>query len=85
MAHTKAQKAAKGNKDSWSKRLGIKLFGGEVAKNGNIIVRQRGFKFKPGLGVGVGKDQTIFAITDGEVVFKNKRGDKTVNVFPKSI
>lgn len=80
MAHTKAQKAAKGNKDSWSKRLGIKLFGGESAKPGNIIVRQRGMKFRSGVGVDMGKDQTIFSISEGKVSFTKKNGKQLVNV-----
>lgn len=80
MAHTKAQKAAKGNKDSWSKRLGVKLFGGEMAKPGNIIIRQRGMKFRSGLGVDMGKDQTIFATSEGKVSFTKKNGKQLVNV-----
>lgn len=81
MAHTKAQGAVKGNRDSIAKRLGVKLYSGEKAKNGNIIVRQKGTKFHPGNGVSMGKDYTIFAILDGIVKFKNLRGKKYVEVI----
>lgn len=81
MAHTKAQGAVKGNRDSIAKRLGVKLFGGQSAKAGNIIVRQRGTKFHPGDGVGMGKDYTIFAMTDGYVSFKTRAGRKIVEVL----
>jgi large subunit ribosomal protein L27 len=74
MAHTKAQKAVKGNRDSRSKRLGVKLFGGEVATTGNIIVRQKGSKFHSGLGTFMAKDYTIHAAIDGVVRFHKQRG-----------
>lgn len=80
MAHTKAQKAAKGNKDSISKRLGVKIFGDQHAICGNVIVRQKGFKFHAGENVGVGKDYTLFALKDGVVKFRVKRGRKVVSV-----
>jgi large subunit ribosomal protein L27 len=80
MAHTKAQKAAKGNKDSVSKRLGVKLYGGQTAKNGNIIIRQRGETVKAGVGTRVGHDYTIYAIRDGVVQFLKKQGRKVVAV-----
>lgn len=82
MAHTKAQKASKGNKDSISKRLGIKLFGGQKAINGNIIVRQRGEKVKAGVGVKVGNDYTLYAVADGVVTFGTRHGSKMVSVLP---
>ena len=81
MAHTKAQGSVKGNRDSIAKRLGIKVFGGAKVASGNIIVRQKGTKFHPGVGVSMGKDYTIFAITKGFVKFKTKRGKRFVEVF----
>ena len=72
MAHKKGAGSSRNGRDSQSKRLGVKLFGGQVAKAGNIIVRQRGTKHNPGLNVGLGKDHTLFALTDGEVEFKRK-------------
>ncbi len=80
MAHTKAQGAVKGNRDSISKRLGIKLFGGQKAKTGAIIARQKGTKVHPGNGVGMGSDFTIFSLIDGVVKFRNSRGKKIVEV-----
>ena len=77
MAHKKAGGSSRNGRDSESKRLGVKLFGGQVAKSGNIIVRQRGTKHNPGLNVGLGKDHTLFALTDGEVVFSRKRDNKS--------
>ena len=80
MAHTKSAGSVKGNKDSISKRLGVKIYGGQKAINGNIILRQRGTKFHPGIGVGMGKDYTIYAISDGTVQFKIARGKKVIEV-----
>ncbi len=77
MAHTKAQGGVKGNRDSESKRLGVKLYGGQKARSGNIIVRQKGTKFFAGNGVSMGKDFTLFAIEEGIVSFK-KRLNKTI-------
>jgi large subunit ribosomal protein L27 len=77
MAHKKGAGSSRNGRDSHSKRLGVKLFGGQTAKAGNIIVRQRGTKHNPGLNVGLGKDHTLFALTDGEVEFKRKRDNKT--------
>ena len=74
MAHTKAQKAVKGNRDSRSKRLGVKKYGGEVATTGNIIVRQKGSKFHSGLGTFMARDFTIHAAIDGVVRFHKQRG-----------
>lgn len=81
MAHTKAQGAVAGNRDSISKRLGVKLYGGQKAASGNIIVRQKGTKFFPGNGVSMGRDFTLFAVQDGMVNFKILRGKKIVEVL----
>lgn len=78
MAHKKGQGSVKNGRDSQSKRLGVKKFGGEQVIAGNIIIRQRGTKWVPGLGVGLGKDYTIFAVTDGTVRFD--REGRRVNV-----
>jgi len=80
MAHIKAGGVTKGNRDSIAKRLGVKVFGGEKVIPGNIIIRQRGTKFHPGVGVGIGNDNTIFAIKKGTVTFSTKKGDTFVNV-----
>lgn len=80
MAHVKAGGVAKGNKDSVSKRLGVKVYGGQHVVSGNIIVRQKGTKVFPGDGVMLGKDFTIFAVRDGYVKFFQKLGKKTVSV-----
>jgi large subunit ribosomal protein L27 len=80
MAHTKSQGAVKGNRDSIAKRLGVKLFAGQKAINGNIIIRQRGTKFHPGQGTSIGKDFTIFAITAGTVRFRRSKGNQFVEV-----
>jgi large subunit ribosomal protein L27 len=77
MAHKKGAGSSRNGRDSESKRLGVKLFGGQIAKAGNIIVRQRGTKHNPGLNVGLGKDHTLFALTDGEVEFKRKKDNRT--------
>jgi len=83
MAHKKGAGSSRNGRESESKRLGIKLFGGQAAKAGNIIVRQRGTKHFPGENVGMGKDHTLFALIDGKVEFKRKKGDKSfVNVTP---
>lgn len=81
MAHKKGVGSTDNGRDSIGRRLGVKLFGGQVAKAGNIIVRQRGTKFHPGLNVGMGRDHTLFALTDGKVTFKKKRLNRTfVNI-----
>lgn len=72
MAHKKAAGSTRNGRDSESKRLGVKLFGGQVVNPGNIIVRQRGTKFHPGTGVGLGKDHTLFAVSEGVVKFETK-------------
>lgn len=83
MAHKKGVGSSRNGRESHSKRLGVKKFGGEVVIAGNIIVRQRGTKHHPGLNVGLGKDHTLFALTDGKVAFKKKSdGRSYVNVVP---
>jgi len=77
MAHKKGEGSVKNGRDSQSKRLGVKIFGGQAAISGNIIVRQRGTVFHPGKNVGVGRDFTIFATADGVVEFRKTKGDKT--------
>ena len=85
MAHKKGEGSVKNGRDSHSKRLGVKIYGGQPAIYGNIIVRQRGTVYHPGKNVGVGKDYTLFALTDGVVEFKKSRNDKTiVNLVPLS-
>ena len=82
MAHKKGGGSSRNGRDSESKRLGVKKYGGEIVRSGNIIVRQRGTKIKPGLNVGLGKDHTIFATTDGVVKFETIRdGRKRVSVI----
>jgi len=80
MAHTKAQRAVRGNRDSIAKRLGVKIFGGQVAKSGSIIIRQRGTKVHAGAGVQVSKDHTLMALRAGLVRFYKKFGRKYVAV-----
>lgn len=82
MAHKKGAGSTKNGRDSNSKRLGVKKFGGEYVITGNIILRQRGTKYRPGLNVGVGKDYTIYSLIDGQVKFENKHGRKIVSVYP---
>ena len=76
MAHKKGGGSSRNGRDSESKRLGVKKFGGELVRSGNIIVRQRGTKIKPGQNVGLGKDYTIFATMDGAVLFETIRGGR---------
>ncbi|TXC81820.1 50S ribosomal protein L27 [Luteibaculum oceani] len=81
MAHKKGVGSSKNGRESESKRLGIKIFGGQAAKAGNIIVRQRGTKHHPGANVGMGKDHTLFALESGTVVFRKTKNNKsTVSV-----
>ncbi len=82
MAHVKAGGTAAGNKDSVSKRLGVKVYGGQMAIPGNIIVRQKGTKISPGTGVQMGRDFTIFATVKGTVNFSTLRGKKYVSILP---
>jgi large subunit ribosomal protein L27 len=86
MAHKKGGGSSRNGRDSHSKRLGVKKFGGEQVRSGNIIVRQRGTKFKPGNGVGLGRDFTIFAVIDGYVKFETIRdGRKRISVYPERV
>ena len=83
MAHKKGAGSTKNGRDSQSKRLGVKIFGNQAAIAGNIIVRQRGTVHNPGVNVGMGKDHTLFALTDGVVEFRKKKGNKSyVSVVP---
>jgi large subunit ribosomal protein L27 len=83
MAHKKGAGSSRNGRESHSKRLGIKIFGGQAARAGNIIIRQRGTLHHPGLNVGIGKDHTIFALVDGTVVFKKGRKDRSyVSIEP---
>ncbi|MFD2598877.1 50S ribosomal protein L27 [Sphingobacterium corticis] len=83
MAHKKGAGSSKNGRESHSKRLGIKIFGGQTAIAGNIIVRQRGTKHNPDANVGIGKDHTLYALVDGTVVFRKKANDKSyVSVVP---
>ena len=85
MAHKKAAGSTRNGRDSESKRLGVKLYGGQKATAGNIIVRQRGTKYHPGENVGIGKDHTIFATAEGKVAFQRKAGGRMyVGVEPMS-
>jgi large subunit ribosomal protein L27 len=84
MAHKKGGGSSRNGRDSQSKRLGIKKFGGEAVRSGNIIVRQRGTKFHPGVNVGIGKDHTLFATIDGYVKFEHiNREKKRISVYPE--
>ena len=82
MAHKKAGGSSRNGRDSAGRRLGVKKFGGEAVIPGNIIVRQRGTKYKPGVNVGLGKDHTIFALVEGKVAFSEKKGRTFVGVEP---
>ena len=83
MAHKKGVGSYKNGRESASKRLGVKLFGGQACKAGNIIVRQRGTEFHPGKNIGMGSDHTLYALVDGTVVFKKTKEDKRfVTVIP---
>ena len=83
MAHKKGAGSSRNGRESESKRLGVKMYGGQVAKAGNIIVRQRGTKHNPGENVGMGKDHTLFALVDGVIEFRKKKDNKSfVSVKP---
>jgi large subunit ribosomal protein L27 len=83
MAHKKGAGSSRNGRESHSQRLGVKIFGGEVVKAGNILVRQRGTVHHPGLNVGIGKDHTLFALTDGHVKFQRKKDDRSyVSIIP---
>jgi large subunit ribosomal protein L27 len=86
MAHKKGAGSSRNGRESHSKRLGIKIFGGQEAIAGNILVRQRGTKHHPDKGVGIGKDHTLFALVDGTVIFKKKQDNKSyVSVLPLTV
>lgn len=83
MAHKKGMGSTQNGRDSESKRLGVKKYGGQFAKAGNILVRQRGTKHNPGLNVGKGKDDTLFALRDGVVEFRKRKGNKSyISIVP---
>lgn len=82
MAHKKGASSSRNGRDSAAQRLGVKRFGGQLVTGGSILVRQRGTKFHPGVNVGRGGDDTLFAMVDGTVLFGVKRGRKTVNIVP---
>nr|YP_009243934.1 ribosomal protein L27 [Sporolithon durum]AMK96176.1 ribosomal protein L27 [Sporolithon durum] len=83
MAHKKGSGSTKNGRDSKSKRLGVKKYGGQIVSSGNILVRQRGTKFKPGSNVGIGKDYTIFSLIDGKVKFEvYDKTKKKISVYP---
>ena len=83
MAHKKGVGSSRNGRESESKRLGVKLFGGQLCKAGNILVRQRGTQHNPGENVGIGRDHTLFALIDGTIQFRKKAGDKSfVSVVP---
>lgn len=85
MAHKKGVGSSKNGRESESKRLGVKVFGGQVAKAGNVLVRQRGTVHHPGVNVGMGKDHTLFALIDGVVVFRKKQDNRSyVSVEPQN-
>ncbi|WP_219223578.1 50S ribosomal protein L27 [Pedobacter antarcticus] len=86
MAHKKGAGSSRNGRESHSKRLGIKVFGGQQAIAGNILVRQRGTKHHPDKGVGIGKDHTLFALVDGTVIFKKKQDNKSyVSILPAEV
>ena len=83
MAHKKAAASTKNGRESESKRLGVKIYGGQICIAGNILVRQRGTQHNPGLKVGIGKDHTLYALTDGVVEFRRRKNNKSfVSVVP---
>ncbi|MFO8128441.1 MAG: 50S ribosomal protein L27 [Bacteroidales bacterium] len=83
MAHKKGAGSSQNGRESESKRLGVKIFGGQFAKAGNILIRQRGTRHYPGLNVGIGKDDTLYALKDGTVEFRRKKGNRSyVNIVP---
>jgi large subunit ribosomal protein L27 len=87
MAHKKAGGSSRNGRDSESKRLGVKRFGGQIVRAGNILVRQRGTRFHPGVNVGCGNDHTLFAKADGVVVFETKgpKSRRQVSVYPSAV
>ncbi|GAA2994889.1 50S ribosomal protein L27 [Actinokineospora diospyrosa] len=85
MAHKKGASSSRNGRDSNAQYLGVKRYGGQVVKSGEILIRQRGTKFHPGVNVGRGKDDTLFALAPGAVQFGSKRGRKTVNIVPVEV
>ncbi len=85
MAHKKGASSSRNGRDSNAQYLGVKRYGGQVVKSGEILIRQRGTKFHPGVNVGRGKDDTLFALSAGAVQFGEKRGRKTVNIVPVEV
>ncbi len=85
MAHKKGAGSSRNGRDSNSKRLGVKRYGGEHVITGNIIIRQKGTKVRPGNNVGLGKDFTIYSLVDGQVTFETKHGRKVVSVYPVEV
>ncbi len=85
MAHKKGASSSRNGRDSNAQRLGVKRFGGQAVKAGEILVRQRGTHFHPGVNVGIGKDDTLFALIKGNVQFGAKRGRKTVNIVEQEV
>ena len=86
MAHKKAGGSARNGRDSNAQRLGVKRFGGQLVRGGSILVRQRGTRFKPGMNVGRGKDDTLFATVDGVVRFEDRgRRGRFISVYPPSV
>jgi large subunit ribosomal protein L27 len=81
MAHKKGVGSSKNGRDSNAQRLGVKRFGGQFVKAGNILMRQKGTKFHPGVNVGMGGDNTLFAKADGTVKFENKRGRRVISIY----
>ncbi len=82
MAHKKGQGSTRNGRDSNSQRLGVKKYGGEIVKAGNILIRQRGTQFHPGPNVGMGRDHTLFALIDGAVKFEGPEGKRRIAVYP---
>ena len=85
MAHKKGASSSRNGRDSNAQYLGVKRYGGQVVKAGEILIRQRGTKFHPGVNVGRGSDDTLFALAAGAVQFGSKRGRKTVNIVPAEV
>ena len=86
MAHKKGVGSSKNGRESHSKRLGVKIYGGEICKAGNIIIRQRGTQHHPGINVGIGRDHTLYALIDGKVVFRKKNDDRSfVSIEPVAV
>ena len=84
MAHKKGGGSSRNGRDSQSKRLGVKCFGGEKVSSGNIIIRQRGTQFHPGENVGLGRDHTLFATAEGFVKFESRHGRRLISVYPEA-